>query len=53
MKRSAVEQDSFEWSAKNRFSEQTINQAAAVFGWGDEDTNTLKKLILIIRQKFT
>ena len=28
---------------KNRFSEQTINQAAAVFGWGDEDTNTLKK----------
>ena len=40
---SAVEQDSFEWCVKNRFSEKTINQAAAVFGWGDEDTNTLKK----------
>ena len=40
---SAVEQDSFEWCAKNRFSEQTIDQAAAVFAWGPEDTNTLKK----------
>ena len=39
-----VELDSFEWFGKNRFSDQMINQAAAVFTWGPEDTKFLKNL---------
>lgn len=30
--------------AKTRYSEQSINQASAIFGWGDEDTGSLKKI---------
>ena len=41
---SAVEQDSFEWCAKNRFSEQTIDQAAAIFGWGEDGVTFLLPL---------
>ena len=39
-----VEQDSFEWFGKNRFSDQMIDQASAVFTWGLEDTKFLKNL---------
>ena len=39
-----IEQNNYEWFAKNRFSDKTLNQTAAVFGWGPEDTNFLKKL---------
>lgn len=34
----------YEWFAKVRYSEQTIGQASTVFGWGAEDTETLKRL---------
>ena len=30
--------------AKIRYSEQTIHQASAIFGWGNEDVETLKKI---------
>ncbi|MDC2997459.1 hypothetical protein OAY51_02535 [Candidatus Pelagibacter sp.] len=30
--------------AKIRYSEQSIKQASAIFGWGDEDTDSLKKI---------
>jgi len=30
--------------AKIRYSDKTINQSSAVFGWGFEDVNTLKKI---------
>jgi surface carbohydrate biosynthesis protein len=30
--------------AKIRYSEQTIRQASAIFGWGNEDVETLKKI---------
>jgi len=30
--------------AIDRFSDLSINQSSAVFGWGPEDTNTLKKI---------
>lgn len=30
--------------AKVRYSEDTLGQASAVFGWGPEDTNTLKRV---------
>ncbi len=30
--------------AKQRYSEQTINQSSAVFGWGSEDVDTLKQV---------
>lgn len=30
--------------AKTRYSEQTIKQSSAVFGWGSEDVDTLKQL---------
>ena len=30
--------------SKTRYSEQTIKQASAIFGWGSEDVDTLKQL---------
>lgn len=30
--------------AKIRYSEQSIKQASAIFGWGDEDTGSLKEI---------
>ena len=38
-----VEQDSFEWFAKNRFSDEMIDLTSAIFTWGSQDTETLKK----------
>ena len=34
----------YEKFAKIRYSEQTISQASAIFGWGYEDTDTLKRI---------
>lgn len=33
----------YEIFAKRRYSAETVNQASAIFGWGDEDIKTLKK----------
>ena len=30
--------------AKLRYSQQTIDQASAIFGWGNEDTDTLRRI---------
>tara|TARA_B100000902_G_scaffold400034_1_gene474857 strand:- start:9251 stop:10609 length:1359 start_codon:yes stop_codon:yes gene_type:complete len=38
--------DGYEEFSKTRFSEQMINQASAVFGWGNDDVDTLKKVYL-------
>ncbi len=38
--------------AKIRYSEETINQSSAVFGWGDEDFETLKKKFNKCSDKF-
>ena len=34
----------YETFAKIRYSKETVKQASAIFGWGSEDTNTLKKI---------
>ena len=34
----------YEGDAKTRFSNQTIEQSAVVFGWGTDDVDTLKKI---------
>ncbi len=34
----------YEGDAKTRFSNQTIEQSSAVFGWGKDDVETLKKI---------
>jgi surface carbohydrate biosynthesis protein len=34
----------YEAFAKSRYSNKSIDQAAAVFGWGEEDTETLRRL---------
>ena len=34
----------YEGDAKTRFSNQTIEQSTAVFGWGADDVDTLKKM---------
>ena len=34
--------------AKQRYSNKTIEQASAVFGWGSEDVESLRKFIQII-----
>ena len=42
----------YEEFAKARYSSQTIDQASAVFSWGDQDTKSLKKNILKVKIKF-
>ena len=34
----------YDWVARARFSDETLDQAAAVFGWGESDTETLKQI---------
>ena len=34
----------YENFAKERYSDESIRQSSAIFGWGSEDTNTLKKV---------
>ena len=34
----------YEGDAKTRFSNQTIEQSSAIFGWGADDVDTLKKI---------
>ncbi len=34
----------YDGDAKTRFSDQTIKQSTAVFGWGEDDVDTLKKV---------
>ena len=34
----------YDGDAKTRFSDQTIEQSTAVFGWGADDVDTLKKV---------
>ena len=41
---SGIDQSGYDQFAKDRYSSLTIDQSAAVFGWGLEDTNTLKKI---------
>ena len=36
--------DGYEEFSKSRYSDQTIEQTAAIFGWGDEDVQSLKKV---------
>ena len=36
--------DNYEEFSRTRFSDQMIEQASAVFGWGNDDVDTLKKL---------
>lgn len=36
--------DHYEDFSKERYSEKTIKQSSAVFGWGDQDYKTLKKI---------
>ena len=40
---SGIDQSGYDDFAINRYSEFTINQSSAVFGWGEEDTETLKR----------
>ena len=40
---SGVDSYGYDKFAKSRYSDFTIQQSSAVFGWGSEDTNTLKK----------
>ena len=39
-----LDMNGYEEFSKTRYSEQTIEQASAVFGWGNDDVDTLKKL---------
>ena len=39
--------------AKNRYSDKTLKQSSAVFCWGSEDINTLKRFTLNMCQKST
>ncbi len=39
----AINDYGYEQFAKDRYSEVSISQSAVVLGWGDEDTETLKK----------
>ncbi len=41
----------YEQFSKTRFSDQTIGQASAVFGWGTEDVESLKKYYLSYASK--
>ena len=34
----------YEIDVKTRFSDETVNLASAIFGWGSDDVNTLKKI---------
>jgi len=36
--------ESYDKSTKIRYSEQTLDQSTAVFGWGNDDSETLKKV---------
>ena len=38
--------------SKLRYSEKTLEQSAAVFGWGSEDTETLKEFTQISHKKY-
>lgn len=38
-----IEQDSCQWFIENRYSEVTLKQVDAIFGWGPEDVKYLKK----------
>ncbi len=40
---SGIDQKGYNDFAINRYSNVTIDQSSAVFGWGNDDTNTLKK----------
>lgn len=40
---SGIDQKGYDEFAINRYSDVSIDQSSAVFGWGDDDTNTLKK----------
>lgn len=41
---SGIDEISYDQFAKDRYSDLTIGQSSAVFGWGDEDVNTLKRI---------
>ena len=40
---SGIDQKGYDEFAKNRYSDLTISQSSAVFGWGKDDTETIKK----------
>lgn len=40
---SGIDQKGYDEFAINRYSDLTIGQSSAVFGWGNDDTDTLKK----------
>jgi len=39
-----IDEISYDQFAKDRFSDRTIEQSSAVFGWGDDDVDTLKRI---------
>ena len=41
---SGIDEISYDQVAKDRYSDLTIGQSSAVFGWGDEDVYTLKRI---------
>ncbi len=41
---SGIDQQGYDQFAIDRYSDLTISQSSAVFGWGKEDTDTLKKI---------
>ena len=42
----------YEQFVNDRYSEETIKDASSIFGWGLEDTETLKKFIINIQQRY-
>ena len=46
-----IDEISYDQFAKDRYSDLTIEQSSAVFGWGDEDVNTLKRIYSKNRNK--
>ena len=42
---SGIDQKGYDQFAVDRYSDFTISQSSAVFGWGKEDTDTLKKIL--------
>ena len=38
--------DGYDEFSKSRFSEKTMEQTSAIFGWGDEDVKSLKNVLI-------
>ena len=47
-----LDNDGYEEFSESRYSDQTVQQASAVFGWGEEDVESLKKNYKKYESKF-